>query len=117
MRRAGLPSGLPPPGIGGPGGEEAVHPPPAREEENPMSVQPSAAPPASWSLTTTSTSASCWICPRVLVADDDKHLRFLAHAAETLAILEKELQRLYPALARLTPKSVLLEEGAQVGLP
>jgi two-component system, sensor histidine kinase and response regulator len=28
----------------------------------------------------------------------------LAHAAETLAILEKELQRLYPALARLTPK-------------
>jgi CheY-like chemotaxis protein len=28
----------------------------------------------------------------------------LAHAAEALAILEKELQRLYPALARLTPR-------------
>jgi CheY-like chemotaxis protein len=28
----------------------------------------------------------------------------LAHAAKTLAILEQELQRLYPALARLTPK-------------
>ncbi len=28
----------------------------------------------------------------------------LSHAARTLAILEKELQRLYPALARLTPE-------------
>jgi CheY-like chemotaxis protein len=28
----------------------------------------------------------------------------LAHAAKTLGILERELQRLYPALARLTPK-------------
>src|SRR5262249_31279691 len=28
----------------------------------------------------------------------------LAHAAETLAILEEELQRLYPVLARLTPR-------------
>jgi hypothetical protein len=28
----------------------------------------------------------------------------LAHAAKTLAILEKELQRLYPALVRLAPK-------------